>query len=50
MNWSCNGAEEEVNTIKLPWKRYLDDCFILWNKSIEKLTAFHHYPNIKFTE
>ena len=39
---------------KSNWKRYLDDCFILWNHSSEKLSIFHQLlndlnPNIKFT-
>ncbi|CAI9724120.1 Hypothetical predicted protein [Octopus vulgaris] len=36
------------------WKRYLDDCFILWDKSIEKLEEFKILlnginDNIQFT-
>ncbi|XP_014791332.1 uncharacterized protein LOC106884454 [Octopus bimaculoides] len=38
--------------IKKMWKRYLDDCFIFWNRS--DLRTFHNIPNtlhpsIKFT-
>ena len=47
-------GEEDTNTITSNWKIYLDDCFILWNHSSEKLSIFHQLlndlnPNIKFT-
>ena len=28
---------------KTYWKRFLDDCFILWTKSEEELKAFHGF-------
>ena len=36
------------------WKRFLDDCFIIWVNSEEELTEFHEIINnlhsdIKFT-
>ncbi|GAB1609576.1 hypothetical protein Ahia01_001243400 [Argonauta hians] len=36
------------------WKRYLDDCFILWTHSTDQLMEFHNLlnslnPNIQFT-
>ena len=36
------------------WKRFLDDCFIFWNKSEEELRKFHQilnnlHPDLKFT-
>ena len=36
------------------WKRFLDDCFILWSKSTDDLEKFHEilnslHPSIKFT-
>ena len=36
-------------------ERFLDDCFILWNESYEKLEIFHKMldeinPKIKFTK
>ena len=36
-------------------KRFLDDCFILWDESYEQLEVFHKMlnemnPNIKFTK
>jgi hypothetical protein len=47
-------GEEDANTITSNWKRYLDDCFIVWNHSSEKLSVFHQLlndlnSNIKFT-
>lgn len=47
-------GEEEARSIKSSWKRFLDDCFILWNNSDENLKIFHQLvnnldPNIKFT-
>jgi hypothetical protein len=47
-------GEEDANTITSNWKRYLDNCFILWNHSSEKLSIFHQLlndlnPNIQFT-
>ncbi|XP_061190017.1 uncharacterized protein LOC133197844 [Saccostrea echinata] len=40
--------------IRFNWKRYLDDCFIFWNRSNEDLQEFHSilnnlHPSIKFT-
>ena len=39
---------------KKNWKRFLDDCFIIWVNSEEGLTQFHNtinnvHSNIKFT-
>lgn len=47
-------GEEFKNNIIKSWKRYLDDCFIVWEDSIDKLMLFHEElnslnPNIKFT-
>lgn len=47
--------EEFRNYIYKQWKRYLDDCFIFWNKSFEELETFHEilntlHPSIKFTK
>ena len=47
-------GEEDANAITSNWKRYLDDCFILWVHSSEKLSVFNSYlndlnSNIKFT-
>lgn len=43
-----------AENIKKTWKRYLDDCFIIWNQEILDLEAFHELLNnidydIKFT-
>ena len=40
--------------VREQWKRYLDDCFILWTRSVEELHHFHNILNslhsdIKFT-
>ena len=40
--------------IKENWKRFLDDCFIIWNKTIDELNLFHNIlnsinPSIQFT-
>ena len=40
--------------IKQNWKRFLDDCFIIWIKSLEELKQFHTiinelHPDISFT-
>lgn len=40
--------------IRNSWKRYLDDCFIIWNKGEDKLVDFfeilnHLNPSLKFT-
>ena len=32
--------------LKENWKRYLDDCFILWRENLEKLTSFHSLINV----
>lgn len=47
-------GEEEARSIKSSWKRFLDDCFILWNNSDKNLEIYHQLvnnldPNIKFT-
>lgn len=39
---SSNLAEN----IKKTWKKYLDDCFIIWNQEILDLEAFHELLNI----
>jgi hypothetical protein len=49
-----NSCEEFSKNIKQRWKRYLDDCFIIWSNSDECLTTFHNIldnldPDIKFT-
>ena len=48
--------EDEYYTeyIKQNWKRFLDDCFILWLKTKNELCTFHQkinslHPDIKFT-
>lgn len=43
-----------AENIKNTWKRYLDDCFIIWNQEILDLETFHELlnnidPDIKFT-
>lgn len=37
------------------WKRFLDDCFVFWTKSVEELESFHNllnsiHPSIQFTK
>lgn len=49
-DFCSNLAENIENT----WKRYLDDCFIIWNQEILDLETFHELlnnidPDIKFT-
>ena len=49
-----NFDQEFSEYIKYQWKRYLDDCFIIWNKSENDLLSFHNILNsihqsIKFT-
>ncbi|XP_062612861.1 uncharacterized protein LOC134274600 [Saccostrea cucullata] len=46
--------EQTTGNIKSNWKRYLDDCFIIWNDSDANLEAFVNMmndldPDIKFT-
>lgn len=46
--------EQTTGSIKSNWKRYLDDCFIIWNDSDANLEAFVNMmndldPDIKFT-
>lgn len=43
-----------ADNIKNTWKRYLDDCFIIWNQDILALEALHELlnnidPDIKIT-
>ncbi|XP_062592820.1 uncharacterized protein LOC134254311, partial [Saccostrea cucullata] len=45
---------ESANKIRSKWKRFLDDCFILWEEDVDKLTEFYDLLNqmnsdIKFT-
>lgn len=45
---------QTTQNIKNGWKRYLDDCFIIWNESDANLTVFLDIvnnldPNINFT-
>ncbi|XP_062602273.1 uncharacterized protein LOC134263937, partial [Saccostrea cucullata] len=45
---------ESANKIRSKWKRFLDDCFILWEEDVNKLTEFYDLLNqmnsdIKFT-
>lgn len=37
--------EEYALYIKNNWKRYLDDCFIFWTKSVDDLQIFHKILN-----
>ena len=46
--------KELADYIKDNWKRFLDDCFILWSKGEENLKKFHSilnnlHPDLKFT-
>ena len=46
--------KELAGYIKDNWKRFMDDCFILWSKGEENLIRFHSilnslYPDLKFT-
>jgi len=46
--------EHFVSIFKTFWKRYLDDCFLFWIKSINEIHSFHSilnnlHPDIKFT-
>ena len=48
------GGRFREKKIKSKWKGFLDDCFILLDKSLEKLEVFHKLldeinPNIKLT-
>ncbi|XP_071177790.1 uncharacterized protein [Mytilus edulis] len=50
-----NFGVEFAREFELSWKRYLDDCFIIWNKSDEELQLFSDILNnlhtsIKFTK
>lgn len=38
-------GEEYALHIKNNWKRYLDDCFIYWTKSLDDLQNFHKILN-----
>ena len=47
-------GEDSANYISKHWKRFLDDCFIIWNEDDERLYTFYNIlnkldPNIKFT-
>ncbi|XP_062602971.1 uncharacterized protein LOC134264726 [Saccostrea cucullata] len=47
-------GEEFADLIETNWKRFLDDCFIIWHGDMEKLTQFHKIlnglnSNIQFT-
>ena len=49
-----NFSEEFSENIKRHWKRYLNDCFIIWSNSDEYLATFHNIlnnldPDINFT-
>lgn len=37
--------EQFSDYIKAKWKRFLDDCFILWTKSYDELDSFHRILN-----
>lgn len=39
-------GDEFSNYIKNQWKRYLNDCFIFWNRSRDDLLKFHKYSMI----
>ena len=48
-------GKENKNYISKNWKRFPDDCFILWTLKIAPLDHFHNilnnlYPRIKFTK
>ena len=47
-------GEDSANYISKHWKRFLDDCFIIWNQDDERLYTFYNIlnkldPNIKLT-
>ena len=47
-------GEESARNIQSKWKRFLDDCFILWDEDVNKLSEFYELLNqmnsdIKFT-
>ncbi|XP_061175938.1 uncharacterized protein LOC133184880 [Saccostrea echinata] len=47
-------GEEDAESIISKWKRFLDDCFILWNDNVDRLSVFHQLlngldSNIRFT-
>lgn len=42
-------GEEYALYIKNNWKRYLDDCFIFWTKSLDDLQHFHTILNSLMT-
>ena len=47
-------GQEFGNFIRHSWKRFLDDCFIIWNRGDDQLTDFFNIlntlsPTIKFT-
>ena len=49
------GEKIQRKKIKSKWKGFLDDCFIILDKSLIKLEVFHKLldeinPNIKFTK
>ncbi|XP_061193752.1 uncharacterized protein LOC133201982 [Saccostrea echinata] len=47
-------GEEDAESIISKWKRFLDDCFILWNDNVDRLSVFQQLlnglgSNIRFT-
>ena len=47
-------GEEYHEFIKMNWKRYLDDCFIIWSKEESNFNIVYNIlntvdPDIKFT-
>ena len=47
-------GQATLQEFKQSWKRYLDDCFVIWNKSWGNIEKFHSilqnlHQNIKFT-
>lgn len=47
-------GEEDAELLKSKWKRFLDDCFIVWSEDMDRLTIFYELlnelnPSIKFT-
>ena len=29
------------NKFVISWKRYLDDCFVIWDEGIDKIISYH---------
>ena len=38
-------GEDFANYISKHWKRFLDDCFIIWNQDDERLYTFYNILN-----